>query len=46
MALKKGKEDEKATSKNDAKTLYKIIKDLTDKKISSNVPITDKNRRY
>ena len=43
---KKGKEAEEAASKNYVKTLYRIIKDLTGKKTSSNVPITDKNKRY
>ena len=42
---KKGKEAKEAASKNDAKTLYRIIQDLTGKKISSNVPITDKNKK-
>ena len=42
---KKGEEAVKAASKNDAKTLYIIIEDLTGKKTSSNVPITDKNKK-
>ena len=42
---KKREEAEEAASKNDAKTLYKIIKDLTGEKTSSNVPITDKNKK-
>ena len=42
---KKGKEAKKAASKNYAKTLYIIIKDLTGKKNSLNVPIADKNKK-
>ena len=38
---KKGEEAKEAANKNDAKTLYIIIKDLTGKKTSSNVPIRD-----
>ena len=33
-----------AASENDTKTLHKIIKDLTSKKTSPIVPITDKNK--
>ena len=39
---KKGEEAKEAANKNDSKTLYIIIKDLTGKKTSSNVPIRDK----
>ena len=42
---KKGEVAVEAGSKNDAKTLCRIIKDLIGKKTSSNVPITDKNKK-
>ena len=42
---KKGEEAVEAASKNDPKLLYRIIKDLTGKKTSSNVPITNKNKK-
>ena len=42
---KKGEEAVEAASKNDAKTVYRITKDLTGKKTSSSVPITDKNKK-
>ena len=42
---KKGEVAVEAGSKNDAKTLCRIIKNLIGKKTSSNVPITDKNKK-
>ena len=42
---KKGEEAEEAAGKSDAKDLCRIIRCLTGKKTSSNVPITDKNKK-
>ena len=42
---KKGEEAEDAAGKSDAKNLCRIIKGLTGNKTSSNVPITDKNKK-
>ena len=42
---KKGEETVEAARKNDAETLHRIIKDLTGNKISSNISITDKNKK-
>ena len=39
------KEADEAAQKNDSKTLYRIIKDLTGTQSNSNVPIQDKNGR-
>ena len=42
---KKGEEAVEVAGKNDAKTLYRIIKDITSRKTSSNVLITDKTKK-
>ena len=42
---KKGTEAEEAASRNDAKTLYRIVRELTGTRSNSSVPIKDKSGR-